>query len=42
MINWPEALRAAEHWANRFLTGAAAASLIGIAGVAIMLLARAI
>jgi hypothetical protein len=41
MINWPEILRVAEH-ANGFLTGAAAASLIAIAGVAIMLLARAI
>jgi hypothetical protein len=31
-----------EHWADGFLTGAAAASLIVIAGAAIALLARAI
>jgi hypothetical protein len=42
MINWPEMLRDMEHWADGFLTGAAAASLIVIAGAAIALLARAI
>jgi hypothetical protein len=42
MIKWPELLRDMEHWANGFLTGAAAASLIAIVGTAIVLLARAI
>ena len=42
MMNWLEMLRNMEHWADGFLTGAAAASLIAIAGAAIMLLARAI
>ena len=42
MMNWPEILRDMEHWADGFLTGAAAASLIAIAGTAIVLLARAI
>jgi hypothetical protein len=42
MINWPEILREMEHWANGFLTGAAAASLTAIAGAAIVLVARAI
>jgi len=42
MINGPEILREMEQWANGFLTGAAAAVLIGIAATAIVLLARAI
>jgi hypothetical protein len=42
MMNWPEILRDVEHWADGFLTGAAVASLIAIAGTAIVLLARAI
>jgi hypothetical protein len=42
MMNWPEILRDMEHWAAGFLSGAAAASLIAIAGAAIVLLARAI
>jgi hypothetical protein len=42
MINWPEMLRHMEHWADGFLTGAAAASLIAIAGAAILLVSRAI
>ena len=42
MINWPEMLRHAEDWANRFLAGAATVSLIGIAGVALLLLVHAI
>jgi hypothetical protein len=42
MMNWPEVLRDMEHWADGFLTGAAAASLIAIVGSAIVLLARAI
>jgi hypothetical protein len=42
MINWPNMLHDMEHWADGFLTGAAATSLIAIAGVAIVLLARAI
>jgi hypothetical protein len=42
MINLPEILRDMEHWANGFLTGAAAASLIAIAGATIVLLARAV
>jgi hypothetical protein len=42
MMNWPEILRNVEHWADGFLTGAAVASLIAIAGAAIVLLARAI
>jgi hypothetical protein len=42
MINWPNMLRDMEHWTDGFLTGAAATSLIAIAGVAILLLARAI
>ena len=41
MINWPNMLHDMEHWADGFLTGAAATSLIVIAGVAIVLLARA-
>jgi hypothetical protein len=41
MMNWPEILRDMEHWADGFLTGAAAV-LIAIAGTAIVLLARAI
>ncbi len=42
MMNWPEVLLEMEHWADGFLTGAAATSLIAIAGTAIVLLARAI
>jgi len=42
MMNWPEILRDMEHWADGFLTGAAAGSLIAIAGAATVLLARAI
>jgi hypothetical protein len=42
MMNWPEIFRDVEHWANCFLTGAAAASLIAIAGIAFVLLVRAI
>ena len=37
MMNWPEILRDMEHWADGFLTGATAASLIAIAGAAIVL-----
>jgi hypothetical protein len=40
MINRPEMLRDMEHWADGSLTGAAAASLIAIAGAAVVLLAR--
>ena len=42
MIKWPELLPDMEHWANGFLTGAAAASLIAICGATILLLAHAI
>jgi hypothetical protein len=42
MINWPNMLHDMEHCADGFLTGAAATSLIAIAVVAIVLLARAI
>ena len=42
MINWPEMLRDMEHWADGFLTGAAAVSLIAIAGAAILVVSRAI
>ena len=42
MMNWPDVLRDMEHWADGFLTGAAAASLIAIVGTAIVLLARAV
>ena len=42
MINWPEMLRHAEDWANRFLAGAATVSLIGIAGAAFLLFVHAI
>jgi hypothetical protein len=42
MINWPNMLHDIEQWADGFLTGAAATSLIAIAGMAIVLLARAI
>ena len=42
MINWPNILHDMEHWADGFLAGAAATSLIAIAVVAIVLLARAI
>jgi hypothetical protein len=38
MFNWPEMLRHAEDWANGFWAGATAASLIGIAGAAFVLL----
>ena len=41
MIKWPTMLRDMEHWADGFLTGAAATSLIAIAGVTIVLFARA-
>ena len=41
MIKWPTMLHDMEHWADGFLTGAAATSLIAIAVMAIMLLARA-
>jgi hypothetical protein len=39
MINWPEMLRHTEDWAAGFLAGAAAASLIVLAGAAMVLLA---
>jgi hypothetical protein len=42
MINLPQILRHAEDWAAGFLTGAAAASLVVIAGAALVLLARCI
>jgi len=42
MINWPEMLRHAEGWAAGFWAGAGAASLTVIAGVAVVLLVRAI
>ena len=42
MINWPEMLRHAEDWANRFLAGAGTVSLIGIAGAAFVLLVHPI
>jgi len=42
MINWPEMLRYAEDWADGFLTGAATVSLIGVAGVAFVLLVHTI
>jgi hypothetical protein len=42
MINWPEMLRHAEGWAAGFWAGAGAASLMVIAGVAMVLLVRAI
>jgi hypothetical protein len=41
MINWPELFRYAEAWRAGFLTGAAAASLIAIAGAVVVLLGRA-
>jgi len=37
MINWPEMLRGTEDWADGFLTGAAATSLIVIAVGAVLL-----
>jgi hypothetical protein len=42
MFNLPEILRDMEHWADGFLAGAATASLIAIAGAAVVLLARAL
>jgi len=42
MINWPELLCHAEDWAKRFLTGAAVASLLMIAGTVMMVLVRAV
>jgi hypothetical protein len=42
MIKWPDILRDMERWADGFLTGSAAASLIAITGIAAVLLARAI
>jgi hypothetical protein len=41
MFNLPEILREVEYWADGFLAGAATASLIAIAVVAVVLLARA-
>jgi hypothetical protein len=42
MFNWPEMFRCAEDWANGFLVGAAAASLVAIAVVSLVLLARSV
>jgi len=42
MVNWPEMLRHAEDWANRFWTGAAIASVVGIVGAAAALISHAI
>lgn len=42
MINWPEMLRHAEDWANRFWVGAVTASLIGIVGAVVALISHAI
>jgi hypothetical protein len=42
MINWPEMLRNAEDWAKGFWAGTGTVSLIGIAGVAVVLLVHAI
>ena len=42
MINWPDILRDVEHWADGFLTGAATASLIAMAVLAVLLLVRPI
>ena len=42
MINWPEMLRHAEDWAAGFWAGAAAASLMVIAGAGMVLLIRGI
>jgi hypothetical protein len=42
MMNWPEILSNVDRWADGFLTGAAAVSLIAIAVAAVVLLARAI
>jgi len=42
MINWPVMFRYAEGWSNGFWAGGAIATLIGIAGAAALVLARAI
>ena len=42
MINWPEMLRHAEDWADRFYAVAATASLIVIAGGMTVLFVRGI
>jgi hypothetical protein len=42
MINWHEMLHRAEDWAAGFWAGAGAASLMVIAGVGMVLLARGI
>jgi hypothetical protein len=42
MINWPEMLHHTEDWAAGFWAGAGAASLMVIAGGAVVLLARGI
>jgi hypothetical protein len=42
MFDWPEVFHCAEDWANGFLVGAAASSLVAIAVVSLMLLARAV
>jgi hypothetical protein len=42
MTNWPEMLHYAEAWAAGFWAGAGAASLMVIAGGAMVLLARVI
>jgi hypothetical protein len=42
MINWPDMLRHAEDWADGFWTGAATVSVIGIAGIVLVLLVHTI
>jgi hypothetical protein len=42
MMNWPEMLHHVEEWADGFLVGAVIVSLIGIAGVAFLLLVHPI
>jgi hypothetical protein len=42
MINWPEMLRYAEDWADRFCAAAATALLIVIAGGMMVLFVRGI
>jgi hypothetical protein len=42
MMNWPQFLDRADDWAIGFLTGAAATSLIAVAGVVMVLLVRSV
>jgi hypothetical protein len=42
MMNWPQFLVRADDWAAGFLTGAAATSVIVVAGAAVLLLVHGV